>query len=99
PSFRFDRRTGVGVACGYTGQGVATTNLAGRVLAELIVTGSTGFAELPMVGHRPRRWEPEPLRWIAARYLQGALARVDARAARTGRAPTGTTLAERLIRH
>lgn len=99
PSFRFDRRTGVGVACGYTGQGVATTNLAGRVLADLIVTGSTDFADLPMVGHSSRRWEPEPLRWIAARYLQGALARVDARAARTGRAPTGTTLAERLVRH
>ena len=99
PSFRFDRRTGIGVACGYTGQGVATTNLAGRVLADLVVTGTTEFAELPMVGHRPRRWEPEPLRWIAARYLQGALARVDAKAARTGRAPTGRTLAERLVRH
>ena len=99
PSFRFDRRTGIGVACGYTGQGVATTNLAGRVLADLIVSGTTEFAELPMVGHRPRRWEPEPLRWLAARYLQGALARVDAKAARTGRAPTGRTLAERLVRH
>ncbi|MEX2504064.1 MAG: FAD-dependent oxidoreductase [Egicoccus sp.] len=99
PSFRFDRRTGVGVACGYTGQGVATTNLAGRVLADLVVTETTEFAELPMVGHRSRRWEPEPLRWIAARYLQSALARIDAKAARTGRAPTGNTLAERLIRH
>lgn len=99
PSFRFDPRTRVGAAYGYTGQGVATTNLAGRVLADLVVTGRTHFAELPMVGHRPRRWEPEPLRWIAARYLQTALARIDAKAARTGQPPTGNTLPERLVRH
>jgi hypothetical protein len=78
---------------------VATTNLAGRVLADLIVDGDTPYAELPMVGHRPRRWEPEPLRTLGARYLQRSLARLDAKAARTGRAPTGRTLAERLLRH
>jgi glycine/D-amino acid oxidase-like deaminating enzyme len=99
PSFRYDPATGLAAAYGYTGQGVATTNLAGRVLADLIVTGDTPFADLPMVGHRPRSWEPEPLRTLGARYLQVALARLDARAARTGRAPTGRTLAERLLRH
>ncbi|GGI04052.1 NAD(P)/FAD-dependent oxidoreductase [Egicoccus halophilus] len=99
PAFRHDPRTGIATANGYTGQGVAATNLAGRVLADLIVTGTTEYAELPMVGHRPRRWEPEPLRWLAARYLQHSLARLDAKAARTGRPPTGRTLAERLVRH
>jgi glycine/D-amino acid oxidase-like deaminating enzyme len=99
PSFRFDPATGIGAAYGYTGQGVGTTNLAGRVLADLIATGETRHAHLPMVGHRPRSWEPEPLRYVAARYLQGALARIDARAARTGRPPRGTSLAERLVRH
>jgi glycine/D-amino acid oxidase-like deaminating enzyme len=99
PSFRFDPSTGLAAAYGYTGQGVATTNLAGRVLAGLIVDGQTRYAHLPMVGHVPRRWEPEPLRWLAARYLQHSLARLDARSARTGRAPTGRRLAERLIRH
>jgi glycine/D-amino acid oxidase-like deaminating enzyme len=99
PSFRHDPATGLATAYGYTGQGVATTNLAGRVLADLIVDGDTPYAELPMVGHRPRRWEPEPLRTLGARYLQRSLARLDAKAARTGRAPTGRTLAERLLRH
>jgi glycine/D-amino acid oxidase-like deaminating enzyme len=99
PSFRFDPSTGIGAAYGYTGQGVSTTNLAGRVLADLIATGETPHADLPMVGHRPRSWEPEPLRYVAARYLQGALARIDDRAARTGRPPRGTSLAERLVRH
>jgi glycine/D-amino acid oxidase-like deaminating enzyme len=99
PSFRFDPSTGVGAAYGYTGQGVSTSNLAGRVLADLIATGKTPYAHLPMVGHRPRSWEPEPLRYVAARYLQRALARIDDRAARTGRPPRGTSLAERLVRH
>jgi glycine/D-amino acid oxidase-like deaminating enzyme len=99
PSFAFDPATGLGHSRGYTGQGVGASNLGGRVVADLIVTGSTPFAELPMVGHRSRRWEPEPLRWLGARYLQTALARIDAKAARTGRAPTGRSLAERLVRH
>ncbi len=99
PSFRHDPATGIAAAYGYTGQGVTTTNLAGRVLADLIVTGDTPYRDLPMVGHRPRRWEPEPLRWLAARYLQIALRRLDAKAARSGRAPTGRRLSERLVRH
>lgn len=99
PSITADRREGLAAAYGYTGQGVATTNLAGRILAELIVDGQTRHADLPMVGHVPRRWEPEPLRWIGARYLQWALQRIDERAAETGEPPTGRTLAERLIAH
>jgi glycine/D-amino acid oxidase-like deaminating enzyme len=99
PNVHYDPRTGIGGAYGYTGQGVATSNLAGRVLADLLVHGETPFAELPMVGHRSRRWEPEPLRWLGARYVQGAVARLDARAARTGKPPSGRTLAERLLRH
>lgn len=99
PTFHLDPMTGVGGAYGYTGQGVATSNLAGRVLADLVVHGRTPHEDLPMVGHRPRRWEPEPLRWLGARVVQQGLARADARAARTGRPPTGRTLAERLVRH
>lgn len=99
PSIGFDRTTGIGAAYGYTGQGVATANLAGRILADLIVDGRTPFEELPMVGHRPRRWEPEPLRWLGARYLQRSLARIDARSASDGTPPTGRSLAERLLRH
>lgn len=98
PAFVHDPATGIAAAYGYTGQGVATANLAGRVLADLIATGDTPHRNLPMVGHRPRRWEPEPVRWLAARYLQRALARIDERAARTGQPPSGRHLAERLIR-
>jgi glycine/D-amino acid oxidase-like deaminating enzyme len=99
PSFHHDPTTGIAQTLGYTGQGVATSNLGGRVLADLIVHGETPHRDLPMVGHRSRRWEPEPLRWLGARYLQLALRRIDARAARTGRPPSGRGLAERLMRH
>jgi glycine/D-amino acid oxidase-like deaminating enzyme len=99
PTFHLDPGTGIGGAYGYTGQGVGTSNLAGRVLADLIVDGSTPFQDLPMVGHHARRWEPEPLRWLGARYLQRSLARLDARTARTGVPATGRSLAERLLRH
>lgn len=99
PNVFHDPTTGIGAAYGYTGQGVAATNLAGRILADLIVTGDTPHRDLPFVGHRSRRWEPEPLRWLATRYLQIALGRLDARAERTGRAHTGRTLAERLMTH
>ena len=40
PTFSFDPRSGIATARGYTGHGVATTNLAGRILADLI-TGAT----------------------------------------------------------
>ena len=52
-----------------------------------------------MINHRSPRWEPEPLRWLAVRYIQGAFGRLDARSERTGRPPTGRSLAEILSRH
>ena len=99
PNFRYDPESGLAGAWGYTGQGVAASNLAGRTLADLMTQRSSPLTVLPMVGHRSRRWEPEPLRWLGARYVQRALARIDDRAQRTGRPPRGRSLAERLMRH
>lgn len=55
---------GLGWAGGYVGDGVATSNLAGRTLAALILGADSPLTALPWVGHRSRRWEPEPLRWL-----------------------------------
>ncbi len=55
---------GVGWAGGYVGDGVGTANLAGRTLAALILGRADPLTTLPWVGHRSRRWEPEPLRWL-----------------------------------
>jgi glycine/D-amino acid oxidase-like deaminating enzyme len=99
PRFGHDRRRGLAWAYGYAGQGVAASNLAGRLLADLITGRPSALTELPVVGLPPRDWEPEPLRWLGVRYVQGRLRRIDEAAARTGVAPSGRSLAERLWRH
>lgn len=63
-SVTFDRETGIAAAGGYAGQGVAAANLSGRVLRDLILERDSDLLALPMVGHVPKRWEPEPLRWL-----------------------------------
>lgn len=88
-SVRLDRRSGFATAGGYVGDGVSTTHLAGRTLAALI-TGSDDdqdreLVRLPWVGHRSRRWEPEPFRWLGVNGGRVAAARADAVEARTGR--------------
>ena len=63
-SVGLDRSTGLAWAGGYVGDGVSTTNLAGRTLRDLILERDTELTQLPWVNHRSRRWEPEPLRWL-----------------------------------
>jgi glycine/D-amino acid oxidase-like deaminating enzyme len=82
---RYDRQTGIGFAGGYVGDGVATTNLAGRVLADLITGRESDLVDLPIVDHRSRRWEPEPLRWIGINLARTAAGRADAAEAGRGR--------------
>jgi hypothetical protein len=92
----FDPATGIATARGYVGHGVSTTNLAGRTLAELITGGDDPVTALPIVNHRSRDWEIEPFRYLGIRYAQWAIGRLDETSARTGRPPTGRSLAERL---
>ncbi|MGC3995118.1 MAG: FAD-binding oxidoreductase [Propionicimonas sp.] len=83
----FDRATGLGWAGGYVGTGVATTNLAGRTLADLILDRDTELTGLPWVGRRVRRWEPEPLRWLAVQAIYAAYRTAD-RQEQDGRSST-----------
>ena len=66
PSVTFDRARGLGFAGGYVGEGVAASNLAGRTLADLVLERQTDLTRLPWVGHRSRRWELEPLRFLGS---------------------------------
>jgi glycine/D-amino acid oxidase-like deaminating enzyme len=77
-----DHVTGVGYAGGYTGHGVATTNLAGRTLRDLVLRRDTDLTTLPWVNWRVRRWEPEPLRWLGVHALYRLYRLADAREAR-----------------
>ncbi len=88
---------GLALAGGYTGQGVTLSHLCGHILADLILERQTARTTLPIVGHLGRRWEPEPLRWLGVRFVQEGLRRVDQRGDQSGRAPTGRSVAERLL--
>ncbi len=84
-SVRFDAATGLAGAGGYVGDGVSTTNLAGRTLADLITGRPSELTRLPWVGHRSPRWEPEPLRWLGANAALRAMTWADASEQRHGR--------------
>ena len=80
-----DRATGLAWAGGYVGDGVATTNLAGRTLADLITGAESPLTELPWVGHLSPRWEPEPLRWLGVNAGLWAMKLADRSETRRGR--------------
>ncbi len=84
-SVGLDRSTGLAWAGGYVGDGVSTTNLAGRTLADLITGTDSELTRLPWVGHRSRRWEPEPLRWLGANAGLRAMTWADAAESRRNR--------------
>jgi glycine/D-amino acid oxidase-like deaminating enzyme len=76
---------GAAWAGGYVGQGVATAYLAGRTLAALILGRDDPVTDLAWVGHRSRRWEPEPLRWLLVNAGLRLMTAADAEERLTGR--------------
>ncbi|MDH6180565.1 glycine/D-amino acid oxidase-like deaminating enzyme [Microbacteriaceae bacterium SG_E_30_P1] len=84
-SVTWDRRTRIATAGGYVGDGLSTTNLAGRTLADLIVGHSTNLTRLPWVDHHSPTWEPEPLRFIGANAGLLAMTAADAEERVTGK--------------
>jgi glycine/D-amino acid oxidase-like deaminating enzyme len=77
-SVGLDRETGLAWAGGYVGDGVGTTNLAGRTLADLVLGVESELTSLPWVGHESPRWPPEPLRWIGINAVRKLVTLADA---------------------
>lgn len=98
-SVGLDPATGLGWAGGYVGDGVATTNLAGRTLADLVLGRDSGLTRLPWVGHRSPRWEPEPLRWLGMNAGLQAMSWADRQEARTGRQSRTAQVFGRFLGH
>ena len=67
------------------GDGVSTTNLAGRTLADLLLGIDSDLTTLPWVNHRSPAWEPEPLRWLGINAGLRLPTAADEHEARTGR--------------
>ncbi|WP_283137763.1 NAD(P)/FAD-dependent oxidoreductase [Rhizohabitans arisaemae] len=89
----FDPTTGLGHAGGYVGHGVATANLAGRTLRDLVLGRDTSITTLPHVNWAGRNWEPEPLRWLGVQAMYAAYRTADRRESRSG---SGTSVIARI---
>jgi glycine/D-amino acid oxidase-like deaminating enzyme len=68
PSVGLDQATGMAWAGNYVGDGVATSNLAGRLLRNLILKRDEPINRLPVVNHQSPLWEREPLRWLGVNF-------------------------------
>ncbi len=86
-SVGLDRTSGMAWAGGYVGDGVSTSNLAGRTLADLVLGRDSELVRLPWVGHRSPRWEAEPLRWLGVNAALWATKSAD-RSEEEGEAPS-----------
>jgi len=64
-------------AVGYSGNGVAPSHLAGRVLSALATGRDDPVTHLPMVDYSPRRFPPEPLRSVGAYLVREATVRKE----------------------
>ena len=96
PVMSYDKASGIATGRGYVGEGVATANLSGRVLADLISEADTPLTRLPMTTHQTKPWEPEPLRWLGVKFVTLSRKRMMDKVERTGRYPEKPTLAQRL---
>ena len=92
-----DRATGLGWAGGYVGDGLATTNLAGRTLADLVLGTGSDLTRLPWVNHRSRPWETEPLRWLGINAGLRTMGWADRAEGRTGRASRAAQVMGRFL--
>jgi glycine/D-amino acid oxidase-like deaminating enzyme len=63
---------------GYTGHGLGTTRLAGRILAHLALDRPSELLELSLVKKKPFPYPPEPMRSWAVNAVTRGLRRVDA---------------------
>lgn len=99
PTAAFDPATGIARAGGYVGDGLSTTNLAGRTLVDLLTGADTELTRLPWVDHCSPRWEPEPLRFLGANAGLLATRFADAEERITGRPSLAARLVAPLVGH
>ena len=86
PAFGTVEPGNVHYAVGYTGNGVAPSHLAGRVIADLVTGTDSDVVHLPVVNPKTRRFPPEPLRSMGAFAIRRAIIAFD-NAEEAGRTP------------
>ncbi len=78
PFFGAARGGRVVYGLGYTGHGLGTTHLAGKILAHMALPRPSELLDLQLVRKSPFPYPPEPLRSLAVSLVSRALRRVDA---------------------
>lgn len=63
---------------GFTGHGLGSTRMAGRILAHMTLNRPHELLELSMARKKPFPYPPEPIRGVAVAAVTAALRRVDA---------------------
>jgi glycine/D-amino acid oxidase-like deaminating enzyme len=71
------RHRNVRYGAGYSGNGVAPTNLIGRTLASVVLDTGDEYAQSPLVSEPPTYLPPEPLRSAGARAVRSAIERCE----------------------
>ena len=71
--------TGIIHAGGFAGDGVALSHLAARIITAHTTGTDDKVLGLPLWGHRPGRWAPEPWRWLTinSRIARARFSRVS----------------------
>ena len=62
---------------GFSGNGVGPSYVAGHILASMALRRDDEWARCPLVGSRPPRWPPEPVRFVGGSLVKGALLRME----------------------
>ena len=95
----YNPKTGVGFAGGYVGDGLSTTNLAGRTMTDLVLGVDSELTRLPWANHRSPLWEPEPLRYVGANLGILGMTLADTEERLTGRPSLIARATARLTGH
>ncbi len=74
---RLGRRPNIVYGVGWSGNGVGPSVVGGKILASLVLEKDDDWGRHPLVGRSAGRFPPEPIRWIGAHVVRGAVARKE----------------------
>jgi glycine/D-amino acid oxidase-like deaminating enzyme len=77
PVGRLDGAENVFYAVGFNGEGVVMSQLAGKIVAELVASERSALTDLPIVSRRMPWVGPEPVRYLGVRLAALALGAGD----------------------
>ena len=84
---RFAKAPHIAYGVGWSGNGVGPSVIGGRVLASLVLERDDDWSRHPLIGRMAGSFPPEPIRFLGAHVVRGAVARKE-RAEIAGRKPS-----------